>query len=107
MLAEGRGTPHVPPAVSVLVRLTLEAVAAVVLLRWGRAADWTAAHYLAIAAATTLTYAMSGLAVFLGGHTNLGEPTDAVDVAGQVVLSALVFLAIWRGARRNPHVTPA
>lgn len=107
MIAEDRGNPRVPPALSVLARWTLEAVAAIVIVRWSRMRDWSADRYLAIASATTLTYTMFGLAAFLRGHTNLGEPTDAVDVAGQLVLAALVFLAIWWGARRNQHVTPA
>ena len=107
MIAEDRGNPHVPPALSVLARWTLEAVAAIVIVRWSRMRDWSADRYLAIASATTLTYTMFGLAAFLRGHTNLGEPTDAVDVAGQLVLAALVFLAIWWGARRNQRVTPA
>jgi hypothetical protein len=101
MIAEDRSRPNVPPVVSVLVRWTLEAVAAIVIVRWSRMRDWNADRYLAIAAATTLTYTMFGLAVFLRGRTNLGEPTDSLDIAGQMLLAALVFLAIWWGVRRN------
>ena len=100
-IAEDRSRPNVPPGVGVLVRWTLEAVAATVIVRWSRMRDWTADRYLAIAAATTLTYTMFGLAVFLRGRTNLGEPTDNLDIAGQLLLAALVFLAIWWGVRRN------
>lgn len=101
MIAEDRGNPRVLPIVSVLVRWTLEAVAAIVIVRWARARDWRSGHYLAIAAATTLTYTMLGLGAFLRGHTNLGEPTDRVDIAGQISLAAVVFLLIWWGARRS------
>ena len=105
MMAEDRGNPHVPPAVSVLARLTLEGIAVLVIVRWSRSRAWAAGHYLAVAAATTLTYALFGLAAFLRGRTNLGDPTDRVDVIGQIVIAALVFLAIWWGARRS-HQTP-
>jgi hypothetical protein len=101
MLAEDRGNPRVLPIVSVLVRWVLEAIAAIVIVQWSGARDWASRHYLAIASATTLTYTIFGLAAFLRGHTNLGEPTGWVDVAGQIGLAALVFLAIRFGAARS------
>jgi hypothetical protein len=100
MIAEDRSNARVPPVASVSIRWVLTAVAAIVIVRWSRARDWRAGHYLAIASATTLTYALFGLVAFLGGHTNLGEPTGAVDIAGQIVLAAGVMLPIWWGARR-------
>ena len=102
MLVEDRGNPNIPPAVSVVARWAIEAAAAIVLVRWSRGEGWSAHHYLAVAAATTLTYAMFGLAAFLRGHTNLGEPTGGIDIAGQILLAGLVFLAIgwgWRSTR--------
>lgn len=101
MLAEDRGNPNVPPAVSLLARWAIEAAAAMLVVRWSRRAGWSARHYLAIAAATTLTYAIFGLVAFLRGHTNLGEPAGGIDVAGQILLAALVFLAIGWGWTTN------
>jgi len=106
LVVENRANPRVLPVVSVLVRWVLVAGAAIVLTRWGSARDWSPRHYLAIAAATTLTYTMFGAAAFAGGHTNLGEPTGGVDIAGQIGLAALVFLAIWWGVRRTRPLTP-
>jgi len=101
MLAEDRGSARVLPVVSVLLRLALEVVAAVILFRWSAAGAWEPAHYLAIASATTLTYTIFGAMAFLRGHTNLGVPTGALDVAGQIVLAGLVFLAIGWGSKRR------
>jgi hypothetical protein len=61
---------------------------------------------LALAAGTTLTYALFGLVAFLQGHTNLGVPTDRVDIAGQIMLACAVLLLIWWGSRRNRPVVP-
>jgi hypothetical protein len=99
MMAEDRTQPRVPAVVSLLFRVALTAAAAALLARWGRARDWGAGHYLAIASATTLTYAVFGFLTFLRGHTNLGAPTGTVDLAGQIGLAALVFLMIWLGGR--------
>jgi hypothetical protein len=99
MIAEDRTQPLVPAVVSLLFRVALTAAAAALLARWARARDWGAGHYLAIASATTLTYAVFGFLAFLRGHTNLGAPTGTVDLAGQVGLAALVFLLIWIGRR--------
>jgi hypothetical protein len=92
--------PGVPPSAIVLVRLTLEVLAAVVILRWGKRRAWAHSHYLAIAAATTTTYAVFGLATFVNGQTHLGKPTGGADIVGQIVIAALVLMAIWHGARR-------
>lgn len=83
---------------SVALRLALEAGAIVAILRWSRARDWTPGHYLAIAAGTTITYALFGLQAFMQGHTNLGVPTNRVDVAGQIVEAAVVIALIAWGA---------
>ena len=102
LMAQNREHPLVPAAMSVVVRWTLEAAAATAILRWSRGRNWHPGHYLAIATATTLAYTIFGLTALLRGHTNLGEPTNAFEIAGQVVLAALVFLAIRRGATRPP-----
>src|SRR5262249_18998395 len=88
------------PFVSVIVRLGCEAIAAGLILSWSGRRTWGPRHYLAIAAGTTLTYALFGLVAFLHGRTNLGVPTNAIDIAGQVALALGVFLLIWWGARR-------
>jgi hypothetical protein len=90
-----------PPFVSVIARLACEGIAAATILWWSRMRKWTPAHYLALAAGTTLTYTLFGLAALVEGHTNLGAPTDRIDIAGQIVLASGVFLLIWWGARRN------
>ena len=90
-----------PPILSVITRVACEATAASLILSWSRRPRWTAGHYLAISAGTTLTYAVIGLTAFLHGHTNLGAPTDRIDIAGQVALASAVFVLIWWGARRS------
>jgi len=97
-LARDRG---MPPVASVLVRVACEATAAVSIVRWSRERGWGPRHYLALSAGLTLTYALFGLAAFLQGHTNLGAPTDRIDIAGQIVLASAVFLLIWWGAARS------
>ena len=92
------------PVVPLAFRLAGEAVAAVLYWTWAQRRDWTPLHYLAIAAGTALTYFAFGLNVILGGHTNLGTPTNAVDIVGQVVLGVAVLGLIVIGARRNPGV---
>ena len=90
------------PFVSVLTRVGCEAIAAVLIVRWSRAPEWRPRHYLALAAGTTLTYSLFGLFAFLQGRTNLGVPTDRIDVAGQMVLTTAVLSLIWWGGRRSP-----
>lgn len=87
--------------VSVLARLTCEATAAGLILAWSRRRTWGPTHYLAISTGTTLTYALVGLIAFLRGHTNLGVPTDRIDIAGQVALALGIFSLIWWGGRRS------
>jgi hypothetical protein len=87
--------------VSLLARLACEAIAAGLIVSWSRRPAWGPGHYLSIAAGTTLTYALFGLIAFLHGHTNLGVPTDRIDIAGQIALAAGVFLLIWWGALRS------
>jgi len=94
------------PLLSVIVRVACEATAAVLIVSWSRMPGWTAGHYLAISAGTTLTYALVGLMAFLHGHTNLGVPTDRIDIAGQIVLASAVCTLIWWGARRSRVVLP-
>jgi hypothetical protein len=61
-----------------------------------------ASHYLAIAAGTSLTYALFGLYAFVHeGHTHLGVPTGAIDVAGQIVLTLIIVALIGWGVRRS------
>ena len=90
-----------PPALSLAIRLASEAVGGGLIAWWSGMRGWTAGHYLAIASATTLTYALFGFAAFLQGHTNLGVPTDRIDLAGQIVLALAVFVLIGWGSWRN------
>jgi len=99
--APGRG---VGPAVSLVLGLTCEAVALLLLSRRARRRGWTPRHYLAIAAGTTLTYFLFGLSVVTSGHTNLGAPTTAVDVAGHVGLGVAAFALIAWAAQQSPPV---
>jgi hypothetical protein len=92
----GHGAPAV---LSLLARLACEAVACWLILRWSARAGWHRRHYAAIAAATTLTYTLFGLFAILRGRTNLGVPTNSVDVFGQVVLAAVILGLIAWGAR--------
>lgn len=81
------------PFLSLLTRLACEIGAASLIVSWSRMRTWGPRHYLAISAGTTLTYSLFGFVVLLQGHTNLGAPTDRIDIAGQVVLaSAVSFL---------------
>jgi hypothetical protein len=89
------------PFVSVIVRVGCEATAAALIVRWSRMGEWGPRHYLALSAGTVLTYGLFGLSAFLQGHTNLGVPTDRIDVVGQLVLVSAVFLLIWWGNRRS------
>ncbi len=95
-LARSRG---LHPAISVIARLACEAAAAVLLWAWSTRAGWTPRHYLAVGAATTLTYGLFGLSSLLSGHTNLGAPVNQVDVVGQVAMTAIVLLIAARAAR--------
>jgi hypothetical protein len=55
-----------------------------------------------VAAGTTATYFLFGLTVLLGGHTNLGAPTDGLDIAGHVLLGLVTFALIgWAGLVRR------
>jgi hypothetical protein len=91
----------VAPFLSVLARVACEAMAAVSILWWSRTRGWGPGNYLALSAGTTVTYALFGLAAFLQGHTNLGTPTDRIDIVGQIVLASAVLLLIWWGGRRS------
>jgi len=71
------------------------------IVRWSRLRGWGPSHYLALAAGATLTYALFGLSAFLQGHTHLGVPTDAVDIAGQIVEALAILLLIAWAARRS------
>lgn len=95
------------PFLSVLTRLACEIGAAGLIVSWSRMRTWGPPHYLAISAGTTLTYSLYGFVVLLQGHTNLGAPTDRIDIAGQVVLASAVSLLIWWGARRHRVVQQA
>jgi hypothetical protein len=107
MIVEPFAREHgMAPFVSVLARVACEAIAAALIVRWSRMHGWGAGHYLALSAGTTLTYALFGLVAFLHGHTNLGVPTDRIDIAGQIVLASAVFLLIWWRVRHSRLVVP-
>ena len=95
------------PFLSVLTRLACEISAAALIVSWSRMRTWGPRHYLAISAGTTLTYSLFGFVVLLQGHTNLGAPTDRIDIAGQLLLASVVFLLIWWGAHRGRVVLQA
>jgi hypothetical protein len=90
-----------PPAVPVVFRLACEATAITLFAVWSSRRGWNALHYLAIATGTTLTYFLFGLNVVMRGHTNLGAPTNAVDVVGHIGLGVGVLALIVWAARRN------
>ncbi len=48
-----------------------------------------------------LEHRLFGLSVVMHGHTNLGVPTDAIDVAGQIVLGLGVLALIAWAARKQ------
>jgi hypothetical protein len=90
------------PALPLMFRLSCEAAAMAILAAWARRTGWTPRHVLAVAAGTTATYFLFGLTVLLGGHTNLGAPTDGLDVAGHVLLGLATFSLIgWAGRIRR------
>lgn len=95
------------PFLTVLTRLACEIGAGGVIVSWSRMRTWGPSHYLAISAGTTLTYSLYGFVVLLQGHTNLGAPTEWIDVAGHIVLASVVFLLILWGARRSRVVLQA
>src|SRR5262249_39935731 len=88
-----------PPAVSVVLRLGCELAAAVLIVAWSSPQGSTARHCVAIETGTTATYFLFGVKALMSGHTNLGAPTSAVDIAGQVALGAAVLGLIVAGAR--------
>src|SRR5262249_30992881 len=95
-VARGRG---LPPAASVILRLSSELAAAVLIVTWTSRQGRTARPYLAIATGTTAEDLLVGLKSLMSGHTNLGAPTSAVDIAGQVALGAAVLGLILAGVR--------
>jgi hypothetical protein len=107
MMAEPFARDHrMAPLVSLLGRVACETMGVALIVWWSRMREWGGAHYLALAAGTTLTYALFGLVAFLQGHTNLGVPTDRVDIVGQIALASAVFLLIWWGSRQNRLAVP-
>jgi len=102
IMIESMGRGHrLLPAIGLSGQLACELIALVVIARWSQRRDWGSLQYLAIAAGTTLTYALFGFYAFLQGHTHLGAPTGAVDMAGQIVLTLLILALIGWGARRS------
>jgi hypothetical protein len=91
-----------PAAVTVLGMLACEAVAIVAFGLWSRRRGWGPLHPVAMAAGAVLTYSWLSLNAFLvRGQTNLGVRVDAVDIAGQVVLVALVLALVGWAALRT------
>jgi len=89
-----------PAAANLLARAACAVVAIVMIVRWSRQRGWSPVHYLALATATVLTYALFGLFAFSQGHTHLGVPTDAVDIGGEIGLTIAILLLIAFGYRR-------
>jgi hypothetical protein len=99
--AMGRGH-RLTPALGLSGQVACELMAIVTIAHWSGLRGWMASHYLAIAAGTSLTYALFGLYAFLlEGHTHLGVPTGAIDVAGQIVLALIIVALIVWGVRRS------
>ena len=87
------------PAVTLLGMLTLELVAIACLTAWSRRSGWGPLHALSAATGAILTYGWLSIARMVAGRTALGAPTNAIDVAGQIVL----LLAILAVARTGVH----
>jgi hypothetical protein len=90
------------PAVTVLGMLTLELVAIACITAWSRRAGWGPLHALSAAIGAILTYGWLSIARMVAGRTALGAPTNAIDVAGQVVL-LLAILAVARAGVHRLH----
>jgi len=101
-IARERGLPPVDPLV---FRLACEATATWLLVIWSTRRGWDARHYLAVATGTTLTYFLFGLNALMKGHTNLGAPANAVDVAGHIALGVAVLGLIVQGVRASRRPT--
>lgn len=93
---------NVLPAVGVGGMLACELIAAVAILGWSKRRGWGEVYYLALAAGTVAVYFLTGLQAFLHGQTNLKVPATSVDVIGQVVIAAIIYLLIAVGMRRQP-----
>jgi len=90
------------PAVTLLVMLALELVAIACLTAWSRRVGWGPLHALAAATGAILTYGWLSIARMIAGRTVLGAPTNAIDVAGQIVL-LLAILAVARAGVHRLH----
>ena len=99
----------VPAALSVLGMLACEAIAIALFATWSRRAGWGPLHPVAMAAGAVLTYSWLSLSAFLlRGATNLGARVDAVDVAGQLVMVAVVLaLVAWSAVISARTAAPA
>ena len=94
-----------PAPITLAADALCEIVAAVLILRWSQSRTWQASHYLAIATGTSLAYAGFGLYAFaVEGRTHLGQPTGAIDIAGEIVIALIVILLIAWGVRRNQRL---
>jgi hypothetical protein len=89
------------PALSLLIPLACEFVAILLIVRWSHMRGWKPSHYLALAAGASLTYALFGLSAIVRGHTNLREPTDRVDIAGQIIEALAILLLLAWAIKRN------
>ncbi len=90
------------PAAGVGGMVACELIAAVLFFGWSRRHGWGGVHRLAIATGTVTVYFLMGLQAFLRGQTNLKVPTTRVDVIGQVVIAAVIYLLIAVGVQRQP-----
>ena len=93
------------PQSALIVQVGIAIAAGVRIARWARSSGWEATHYLAIATGTSLAYATFGLYAFaIEGHTHLGQPTGAIDIAGEIAIALIVIALIAWGMRRNQRV---
>jgi hypothetical protein len=94
------------PVPTLAAMIGLEVVGAAALLIWSRRDSWSAHHTLAAAVGAILVYGWISVERFAAGHTALGVPTTAVDVACQAaLLAAILGLAAvgWRRLRQPPR----
>ena len=94
-----------PSGVTLAAMLALELIAIGLFTAWSRRSDWGPIHALGAATGAVLTYGWLSIPRIAAGSTALGTPTTALDVAGQVILLALILVVIGVAARRLRRLT--
>jgi hypothetical protein len=97
----GRGREHLWNTRATLAGMvTLQIVAIALFAMWSRRPAWTPVHVVAAAVGAVLTYGWLGIRTMARGSTNIGTPTTAFDVVGQIVLLAAVTAVAAIAVRR-------